>query len=400
MERNVGSGRNVAIDVLRGLALSAMVASHTTTFAGRTLIERVSNLPRWIDGAFVFVPVSGLVTGLVHRRVVERRGLAASRRKLVRRAAFIYVVHIALTIMILVTASWRRVTGFGVVPTWTEVGGVARGLFDILRLHLQLDFNDVLPMYVAFLLWAVVAVTLLRRGRWSLVAGISLVVYVFAQTVTGLALKPGGFQIGSWQLLFTAGLVAGWRWEHERLDVPGAWRRGLVHGSVGIWAVMLAAGRLAPVRMVEVFGRALAKMSGGWLAFLYAGVAIVVGYVAIERASRVPLVGRLLWPVKILGSKGLPGFATMVVASLVLDLTPSIPRNDAVIVAVLVLCGLAEYAALRWGFRRVRTHQRPRNVTTVSVPASPWPAPSKPAPPDPGGGRLEQGADCLALGSF
>ena len=84
--------------------------------------------------------------------------------------------------------------------------------------------NSVLPpMYVAVLLWAVVVFRLLERGRWGVVVGISVVVFVFGQTVSGLSLATGGFAIADWQLLFTGGLLVGWTWEHEqsRLSGPG-----------------------------------------------------------------------------------------------------------------------------------------------------------------------------------
>jgi hypothetical protein len=61
----------------------------------------------------------------------------------------------------------------------------------------------------------------------------------------------------------------------------------------------------------------------------------------------VPPLTRPLRTLSIVGSEGLPGFATMVLAILVLDLVPSIPRSDPVNLAVMVLCGCAEYLALR-----------------------------------------------------
>ncbi|MEY2525094.1 MAG: hypothetical protein QOJ66_3659 [Ilumatobacteraceae bacterium] len=344
---DVSRGRYPTIDVLRGLALCSMVTTHTETFTRKTLLWHAFHVQRWIDGAFLFVALSGMVTGIVHRRVVERHGLGASQRKLLRRACLIYVVHVALTVTILAVRSWRAVGSFGNVPTWTESGGPARGLLAVLRLRLQLDFNDILPMYVCFLVWAVLAVALLRRRLGWLVVFISVIVYALAQTTSGLALKPHSWDIGSWQLLFTAGLLVGWSWEHERLLLPREWRRRVMRVSVVVWALLFGAALVARRSMENEFGRGLGRLSGGWLAFVFTGAAMVVAFPLIDRLWRVPPVVRPLRTVGILGSKGLPGFATMVLAILALDLVPSIPRSDPVNVAVMVLCGCAEYVALR-----------------------------------------------------
>ncbi|HEX2785160.1 MAG TPA: OpgC domain-containing protein, partial [Ilumatobacteraceae bacterium] len=298
---------------------------------------------------------SGIVTGIVHRRVVETGGLRASQRKLVRRAGLIYVVQVALTIAILAVRSWREVGSFGNVPTWAESGGVGRGILSVLRLRLELDFNDILPMYVCFLAWAVLAVALLRRRRAWLVALISVAVYVVAQTIGGLALKPDSWNIGSWQLLFTAGLLVGWSWEHERLNVTYQSRRRLSLVALGVWAGLFVCALVARASMEHEFGRALDRLNGGWLAFVFAGAAMLVAFPLLDRLWRVRRLNRPLRVVGVVGSKGLPGFVTMVLAILVLDLVPSIPRSDPVNLAVMVLCGCAEYVALR-RHRHARWH--------------------------------------------
>jgi hypothetical protein len=354
-------GRYRTIDVLRGLALCSMVTTHTETFTSKTLLWHAFHFQRWIDGAFVFVALSGMVTGIVHRRVVERDGLGASRRKLVRRAGLIYVVHLALTLAIITARSWREVGSFGDAPTWSDSGGVVHATLAVLRLRLQLDFNNILPMYVCFLLWAVVAVALLRRRLVWLVVTLSVVVYMLSHVVSGgLAFKPDSWSIGSWQLLFTAGLVVGWSWEHERGDLAAKHRRRLTVVATAVWAVIFVAARVAPAGVERVFGAALDRFNGGWLAFVFAAAAMVVAFSLIDRCGPIPRLGPPLRIVGTVGSKGLPGYTTMVLAILTLDLVPSIPRNDLVNLSVMVLCGCAEYIALRW-------HARPRPESAPST---------------------------------
>ena len=197
--------RYPAIDVLRGLALISMVSTHFDDLQQATFVGRILHSALWIDGAFYFVALSGVVTGLVHRRVVERSGFHASAAKLVRRAGWLYLVHIALVLTILVVHNADPSRTIPDTPTWAQAGGVWSAVERILVLRLEPDFNNVLPMYVAFLLWAVLAVGLLRRGHWWAVAGVSVAVYVFGQTIDGLALIRGAFPLANWQLLFTIG---------------------------------------------------------------------------------------------------------------------------------------------------------------------------------------------------
>ncbi len=349
----VASGvRILGFDVLRALALAMMVAAHTTTFHGGTVLERIWGLPRWIDGAFVFVPVSGIVTGLVHRRVSDRLSVRASQLKLVRRAAFIYAVHVALTVVIVTVASLRHVSSFGEAPDWKAAGGVPVALLDIARFHLMLSFNDVLPMYVFFLVLAALFVVWLRSGRWRLVAVTSVALYAFSQTIDGLAVKAGSFHLAAWQLPFTVGLLVGWHWHDWRRAVPENQRRRCVQASAVAAVSLFVTARIMPATMMRIFGQSLDKMSGGWLAFVYAGAAITAAFALIERSSRNPAMAKLLRVFRILGAKGLPGFAAMVVAILTLDMLPSIPRTDSTILCVYAVCYATEFLALELERRR------------------------------------------------
>ena len=347
--------RYPALDVLRGLALVSMISSHMDHSETSTFIGRMLHSGRWINGAYFFVALSGVVTGLVHRRVVERSGLHASAAKLVRRAGFLYVVHISLTLIVLATYNAKSNSVVPDTPSWSQAGGVGRAIEQVVLLRLEPDMNSVLPMYVAVLLWAVVVFRLLERGRWGVVVGISVVVFVFGQTVNGLSLATGGFAIADWQLLFTGGLLVGWTWEHERSRLSGPWRFAVVTGSAAMSVVMFVAARQLQQPMEATFGGALEARRGGWLAFLFAGAVLVTGYVVIERSHRVPGVRSVLRAVAVLGTKGLPGYATMVVALLVIDeFLPTWPRNDLMLIAVVAVCATGEFAAIRLGKRRRR----------------------------------------------
>ena len=217
----------------------------------------------------------------------------------------------------------------------------------MLELHIQPNFNNVLPMYVFFLLWAAVAVVLLRRGQAAMVAAISCAVYLVGNFTGGFALAPRTFQVAEWQLLFTAGLLVGWAWEHERLAIPIRLRRINVAVCAAGALTFLVLARTAPAAVGSVFGRELGKDNGGLVAFAFAGMVIVAAHAAVEQLLARRRIGRLIAPLGILGLKGLPGYVTMVVVVAALDLYTALPRNDVVIALIVVACGIAEYTAVQ-----------------------------------------------------
>jgi hypothetical protein len=362
--------RYPTIDVLRGVALVSMVSSHLDDLHQQTFTARILHSARWFDGAFSFVALSGLVTGLVHRRVVERRGYRASAEKLIRRSGFLFAVHIGLCLSAVALASWTFHGRVPMTPTWVEHGGIWPTTIDIVDLGLEPDYNSVLPMYVLFLLWAVVIVALLQRGWKYAAVAASLVVYAYGTTVNGEALSADGFSLANWQLLFTVGLIIGWEWEHGIPRVSRRWRVAALSGAGAISGALLLAARIDPDAVTNRFGSALAKNQGGWLAFVDAAALIVVGYAIIEHVRRTRLVARVLRPFEVLGSRGLPGYVTMVLGLLALDAAASIPRNDAVLWILVAVCGISELAATRLAIRRRRLVRPSLTIGTLRRPAS------------------------------
>ena len=135
---------------------------------------------------------------------------------------------------------------------------------------------------------------------------ISAGVYLFGQTVDGMALSAGGFEIAGWQLLFTAGLVVGWEWEHGVAALTTRRRTWIGGASIAVAGGVFAAAHLAPDEMTARFGATLGKNNGGWLAFVYAAALLVVGYAVLERARRVPWIASARRPVAVLAMAGPP----------------------------------------------------------------------------------------------
>jgi hypothetical protein len=343
-----GSARRYpSIDILRGLALVSMVSTHLTNFRQTAVLGRLLHSGRWIDGAFFFVALSGVVTGLVHRRVVERSGVRTSAVKLARRAGFLYAVHVGLALLVVFAYSEYRSRDILDTPTWVQAGGAWTTVGRILTFDLERNFNTILPLYVAFLLWAIAAIWLLRTGRWWAVVGVSFAVYLFGQEVNGLSFASDTFELAGWQLLFTGGLLVGWTWEHERIRVDPQRRRSVVAACIVTTSLLYVAARVAPGTVETVLPSAVAKNNGGWIAFVFAAVVLVTGYAFLERVRAIRIGEVVLRPVAMMGTKGLPGYVTMILTVVVLDFVPVIPRDDLSLIGVVALCTFAEYVAVR-----------------------------------------------------
>jgi hypothetical protein len=105
-------------------------------------------------------------------------------------------------------------------------------------------------------------------------------------------------------------------------------------------------------------GPLVSKVAGGPVSFLYAAMVLVAAYAILDRCLEAPMARKLLTPIRTLGSKGLPGYAALQVTVLLLDTSPRFPRTDTVILAVVTVCGLTEYLAVRLQQRRKRTRTK------------------------------------------
>ena len=92
-------GRDLRIDLLRGLAVLAMVVDHIAGPSKLYLITGGNHF--YTSAAEGFIFLSGLTVGLVYRRIAERQGLATAIRRLLGRAWTLYVLAVGLTLVML-----------------------------------------------------------------------------------------------------------------------------------------------------------------------------------------------------------------------------------------------------------------------------------------------------------
>lgn len=206
------STRDVSLDVLRGCFVVAMVMAHLACCSSPVYV--LTHPLVWVDAALGFVALSGLVLGMVQRRLHERgTGPVAAARVVWRRALLLYGAHLVL---LSVGYALRAATGqprFLVDPATAYDGGWPELLLrSALLLHTDVHL-DILPLYVVLLLLVPLAVLALRRGRAALLLAGSAVLWAATLALgspAGLPGAAGGFGWTAWQLPFTAALVLGW----------------------------------------------------------------------------------------------------------------------------------------------------------------------------------------------
>jgi len=211
-----GADRDVALDLLRGLAMVILVVNHLH------LQSPVATATRAVlSAAEVLVAVSGVVAGMVFGRRWLALGAGAVTRQLLRRALKIYVAAVVVAALVAVAT---LVPGLATrALTVSGFGGVPRDLYaydNPLRLALGVVVLEagpwqlsILGFFVAVLALAPVVLWALERGRWQLVLLGSWVIFAAGrqwpiEVLPFQSERP--FPLLVWQLLFVNGMVIGW----------------------------------------------------------------------------------------------------------------------------------------------------------------------------------------------
>jgi hypothetical protein len=354
-------GRNAVIDFWRGLVLVIIFVNHVPG----NLLEHLT--PRnygFSDAAEAFVFISGLSVALVYYPKLPSDVFGVVRRCL-RRSLELYRMHLILTGAAVALFS----IGYVISEEATLIeahgrnmvfGDTAQGITGILLLGHQLGYFNILPLYIALMLWAPVAMVLIRI-HGGLAALVSVGIYVLARADI-LAFpswpEPGRwfFNPFAWQLLFTIGIGTGALL--VRQGVP------YLHVSFTSAVILLVASL---VIMTEGFGLAPSLL---WSAFndldiikSDLGLGRLVHFLALAYVVSQLRLGDLLQrtafgaEMRRLGRYGLPVFAvgsilsalgevTMTLAAVKMSASPHIVGMVFTLLGIIGLLALARY--LEW----------------------------------------------------
>jgi len=245
--------RRVEIDAARGVMLVWMTLTHLPT-----IVSTYVNQPfGFVSGAEGFIFLSALFTGRTYFLLAEREGNRAMISQLWMRALRLYIYHLILLALAIV------------VITELAAGGHRPGLHNLLDFYFAAPRQapiagalliyrppllDILPMYITFLLFTPLALTLGRKIGWKLVLSAGFVLWLAAQfglrqavyelgtQVFGAGIPlsaTGSFDLFAWQFMWLLGLYGGARWSKGDLPVE-KWAKQMLIPALVIVPVLFA----------------------------------------------------------------------------------------------------------------------------------------------------------------
>ena len=216
------SGRDERIDMLRGLAMIAVLVNH----AGIPSFYQVLTVEGMgiVTGAEGFVLMSGVMVGLVYHRKMQRDGWPKAAKSLWGRAARLYLVALATNLavyllklanlfdMASLTTYWDRDLK-RMFSLYGDHESPATFALNMITLAHGPGQINILGLYVVLIAAAPVLLLLLRRRGVFVLVGVSWALYLL-QLWRPMAVLPSqsenAFPILSWQLLFVHGMLAGY----------------------------------------------------------------------------------------------------------------------------------------------------------------------------------------------
>jgi len=244
------AGRDVALDLVRGLALVILVVNHVHLDSA---LERVTE--PFLSAAEALVLVSGVVAGVVFGRRWLTQGARATSRALWRRSFVLYRASVCVVAVVglLTLVPGLATEALTVAPRTTgpdlyAFDGALRTLLAVVTLEAGPWQFNMLGFFIAALAATPLVLAALARGWWPAVLAASWGLYLLGRA-TGADVLPsqseGPFPFLVWQVLFVGGAVAGWHRETLRRAVRRV--RPLAVGVVVVAACVAALGRLHEV---------------------------------------------------------------------------------------------------------------------------------------------------------
>jgi hypothetical protein len=301
-----------AIDFWRGLVLIAILVDH---IPGNGLEHATPRNFGFSDSAEGFVFLSGLSVGAIYLPRAKKYGLFTVGFACLRRALKLYVVHIAMTaaaLALFIGAGWLT----GLDELIFEHGRAlvlenpALGASGIAVLGHQIGYFNILPLYIALMVWAPVALALTLSRPW-LALIVSVALYAVARAFDlNLPNWPDDgswfFNALAWQLPFTCGVIAATYWrEAPRVQLaPVATSLAVVLGAAIL--VTDAFGLAEGLRAAASAHLDLGKQNLGLLRLVHF---VAIAYLAAIASGIVQAkFGRFAESLRTLGRHSLPVF--------------------------------------------------------------------------------------------
>jgi hypothetical protein len=226
LTRELNVKRLDVIDGMRGYFLVFMLINHMVFAGGLWLVEINHRNLAFVEDAQGFVFLSGLLIGMVYARKMMKDGYHVGRDRIWSRALELYRYAMGIILVVLLlklvlpgaTQAWNNWLGTVSLTDPASLAPVASFL-------VQPTYMDILPQYIAYMVFAPMVIWFCLRGQWLGVAIASLLVWLAAQLglhrivtypldtwLAGAPDKEGlrvSFNLLGWQIVFFSGVIAG-----------------------------------------------------------------------------------------------------------------------------------------------------------------------------------------------
>lgn len=339
------AGREATIDIIRGLCIVSMVFAHVA-LGGYG--HKITHAAVWYDGAMGFVLLSGLVVGMVYRKVVARVGMRGATTKAWKRARLVYLAHLAICVLAFVIAAAFPFRD-EVYASVADLGGWWQAVLASLALQINPPQAAILSLYVILLLVTPLACLLMKRRLWWVLVAAIVVVFVAGHAWEELATLPrmpgefGEINVAAWQAMYFLAFIAGWNWKGVRraLDFPLVW----IIAAATTVAIVLCARRTRdggrPGIVDWAFGSG--QMGPGTILLAFAVIVTmfpIIGWLGV----RVPLVTGVIARI---GRRSLDCYIILAFIVLIAQSVAPYDRSTADVGAILTLVVLWAWARFR-----------------------------------------------------
>lgn len=233
-------GRDLRLDLIRGYFVFAMIVDHVRGASPLYLVTGGNRF--YTSAAEGFILTSGLVAGIVYRRLMQRDRLAPTLIKVLSRAFTLYLLTVGLTL------GFTAFSEFTALP-WAQGVDLTRPVewvLNVFTLHRTYYLVDVMLLYTVLFFLSPLALILMERGKWYYVLLASWLLYILYQFFPASVQLPWSvegnylFNFSPWQVLFFSGLVLGFHQQRIPALSCRATRIGLAVTAV-LTAALIAA---------------------------------------------------------------------------------------------------------------------------------------------------------------
>ena len=220
--------RDLRLDLLRGFCVVVMVADHIGGESSWLYVITSGNR-FFTSAAEGFVLISGITMGMVYRGVIDREGLNSMLKRVMRRAGFLYLLTVSLTIVFSIVSMWLD-------TPWSQYAQPASPIefaLGVGTMHRSYSLVDVLMLYTLLVFASPPLLYLLATGRTRLVVIGAWALWLLWQVSPEevqfpWAVVDGGFPFAAWQVLFATGVVLGYHRERVQRFLTPRVRVGIV----------------------------------------------------------------------------------------------------------------------------------------------------------------------------